>query len=304
MDRREMCDRRPCDSRTLAVIQEIEIDGQLGTVHQDFNAICLDLRELQARRKDLIRARTGLTNRIRAITRRFVDVQVVKGEKDSEGLKHADKLFNEISRMHRGQKNDDDQVPAAVDAYAICLPFFSAREPLDASIKLIEKEMIKCARKLPAYDWVKSVRGFGEKNLACIIGETGDLFLYANPAKVWKRLGLAVIHGERQRKTTDAELAIEMGYSPTRRSAVYLLGESLIKGQGKDENAGPYRRVYDVRKAYELERDPEMKPAHAHARAKRYMEKRVIRDLWRAWRASTELSARGRDARRLSEYLT
>jgi hypothetical protein len=83
----------------------------------------------------------------------------------------------------------------------------------------------------------------------------------------------------------DKELAIEMGYSPTRRSAVWTLGDCLIKGQGKGEDAGEFRRIYDARKAYELERNEKMTKAHAHNRAKRRMEKEAIRRLWKAWRA-------------------
>lgn len=48
--------------------------------------------------------------------------------------------------------------------------------------------------------------------------------------------------------------------------------------------SGPLRLLYDERKAYEAGRVET--PAHAHNRAKRYIEKRLIRDLWRAWRAA------------------
>lgn len=34
-----------------------------------------------------------------------------------------------------------------------------------------------------------------------------------------------------------------------------------------------------------------MKVGHAHNRAKRYMEKRLMRDLWRAWRDDLKMPA-------------
>ena len=64
-----------------------------------------------------------------------------------------------------------------------------------------------------------------------------------------------------------------------RRSAIWTIGDSLIK-----QNEDGYRAVYDERKQYEKARDPEMSKMYAHRRAQRYMEKRLLRDLWRAWR--------------------
>jgi hypothetical protein len=61
---------------------------------------------------------------------------------------------------------------------------------------------------------------------------------------------------------------------------MWNIGDALIKGN----RAGKYRTFYLRRKEYELQRDPEMKPIKAHRRAQRYMEKRLLRDLWRAWR--------------------
>ena len=237
--------------------------------------ICEQLKEAANRRRDHIRARTRLTNQIKAICRRLVDVN---GKDDKEGLKKADELYKLYCKIHKhGLPQEDLHIQ-----YIFVRTFFIARDAIDEGLKPIERMMKGLAEQLPVCDWVKSVRGFGVMNLACVVGETGDLSNYANPGKVWKRMGLAVFNGERQRKTTDKELAIEMGYSPRRRSTSYMLGDCLIKG-----NRGEYRSVYDARKAYEIERNPEMTKAHAHARAQRYMEKRVIRDLWKAWRGQT-----------------
>jgi hypothetical protein len=301
---------------------EEEQGHQCSVNHSSRAELFIELHELGARRKDLIRARTGLTNRIRAITRRLASVN---GKDDKKGLKRADDLYKAMSALRRSKPHDKDgesrETDIAIAALVRCLPFLVARDTLDEFVVDVEREMIKIARQLPVYAWVKTVKGFGEKNLACLVAETGDLSNYANPSKVWKRMGLAVIRGERQRKTTDADLAIEMGYSPERRAIVFVLGDCLIKGQGRDKDAGPYRKAYDE---YKARKTSEMVPVcmgckgtgkvkkkkklvkcsncngtggpapwgccknHRAVAAQRYMEKRVLRDLWRAWRAQPQ----------------
>lgn len=166
----------------------------------------------------------------------------------------------------------------------------------------LKKLLQSLAKELPHHEFVLSVmRGLGEATYAQMIGETGDLTKYANPSKVWKRLGVAVINGERQRKVKDKELAIAMGYSPRRRSLLYIAQENLMKSNGKE---GKYRKVYDKEKARQLiicnkedhiekmkkkSRSGKYSPkAHAHNRAMRYMGKRAIRDLWNLWNGFEE----------------
>lgn len=159
-----------------------------------------------------------------------------------------------------------------------------AREPFD----LIEGEalerMTALAEQLPAWQsFGLGVRGFGAPSLAVIVGEAGDLSIYDNPSKIWKRMGLAVFNGKRQGglpKGAPKEEWIAHGYSRQRRSRMWVIGDTLIKGN----RDGIYRRVYLERKAYEIARDPDIKPIKAHRRAQRYMEKRLLRDLWQAWR--------------------
>jgi hypothetical protein len=153
----------------------------------------------------------------------------------------------------------------------------------------------KLARQLPVWPaFAEGVNGFGDLRLALIIGETGDLSAYATHCRVWKRMGLAVIGGERQRRVTDAEKAIAFGYNAERRSIIWNLGAELLKQQvraikddagkrtGTSTPIGDYGRIYLERKAYEAERVET--PAHAHNRASRYMTKALLRDLWQAWR--------------------
>lgn len=159
-----------------------------------------------------------------------------------------------------------------------------ARKPFEDIEKQALKEMGRLAELLPVWDsFGKNIRGFGPASLAVILGEAGDLSNYATIAKLWKRMGLAVMDGVRQgglNKNASKEDWIVHGYSPMRRSRMWNIGDALIKGN----RDGEYRSAYLARKAYELARDPEMKPIKSHRRAQRYMEKRLLKHLWQAWR--------------------
>lgn len=232
------------------------------------------------------------------------------GLKEAERTKAMDAAAKLIKAIAKGEAHPVAPLVLATDA---------AAAPWAAIERDTEKAMAKMARKLPAYEWVKGVRGFGDLSFARIVAETGDLLAYANPAKVWKRLGLAVLDGKSQRRTRDAEKAVEQGYSPRRRSvswvafhSVYLAqsartesgdhmdseahahlaagaegaGHPVVEAQALA--AGPYRRIYDAKKSEYLARveagEEGWTKLRADRCAKRYAEKRLIRDLWTAWK--------------------
>lgn len=241
------------------------VDG--GDAHKTSVSVVTKLREQHRQRQDLHRAEKSLTLQIRAKCRRLV----------GGDLDQADALYSAMSG--KGEH------PLAETALSASGPFLEARARLLASRKEVERQMVKLARSLPVAGWVESTRGLGLAGVAAIIGECGDLSAYSNPAKLWKRMGLAVMgDGSRQRRVPGLE-AIEHGYAPARRAVVWNVGACMIKA------GGPYREVYETRKAYEVERDPTITKGHAHNRAKRYMEKRIIRDLWRAWRDSAGIAS-------------
>lgn len=160
----------------------------------------------------------------------------------------------------------------------------AAREPFAAIEKAALKEMSALAETLPVWEsFGKRVRGFGPASLAVIVAEAGDLSNYTTVPKLWKRMGVAVVGDVRQgglAKGVGAESWIAHGYSPSRRSLLWNIGDAMIKGN----RDGAYRTAYLARKEYELARDPGMQPIKAHRRAQRYMEKRLLKHLWQAWR--------------------
>lgn len=191
---------------------------------------------------------------------------------------------------------------------AVILASIQGRAHWDAIESAASKEMERLAASLPVWrSFGEGVRGFGARSLAVIIGEAGDLAAYANPGKLWKRMGLAVFDGVRQGgllKTASKEEWIAHGYNRQRRSHMFVIGDVLVK------TTGPYREVYLTRKQYErakaAERGLTVAPAakipakrkaefisdgHIHHRAQRYMEKRLLRDLWKAWRAAVGMTS-------------
>jgi hypothetical protein len=183
----------------------------------------------------------------------------------------------------------------AIQAYGAMLPIITGRAHIEEARLQLESRITKMVKQLPIAEWWLAIPGCGLLGLVGIIGEAGDLGNYPKHGHLWKRLGLAVMpDGTRQRRVT-GDAAIEHGYSPARRSVVWTIGDSLFKSQSaleatdkrKARSVGPYRMIYDVRKEYELARlpaDEKGRAGHAHDRAKRYMEKKLIRQLWKQWR--------------------
>ena len=248
-------------------------------------------------RSDMHRAEKSLTLQIRAIARRLCRGCFCVGENKCVPLKlckpcieQADLLYDEADRMHRALHNPRVKQPTFQHPYLMrydgaVRPFFDARHVLNKQRLESEKLLEQLAAQLPVAKWIETVRGVSLLSLAAVVAEAGDLSReghapwrgYANPAKLWKRMGLALVDGERQRKCADTEKGTAMGYSPLRRSVVWNIGECIIKAGDKH-----YRAIYDTRKVYEATKI-EGPPILIHRRAKRYMEKRFLFDLWRVW---------------------
>lgn len=254
--------------------QEDQIDGgHCGPDHHGRNApvdnrftdplIC-EIVETWRSRQDMVRAQSKLTLQIKSICRRYC-----AGDK-----KEADKLYAAIT------KGADH--PRAASASMATAALFMARHPLEDARKGYEKHLTKLGKQLPIAHMADQIKGIGHLALAKIVAECGDLSAYKSVAAVWKRAGLAVINGERQRRKSDAELALLHGYSPERRSTFWNIADAMLKSQGKDDDAGPYRQYYDAEKARQIENG--CTKAQAHNRAMRHMTKRLLKDLTLEWR--------------------
>jgi hypothetical protein len=250
------------------------------------------ISEWEKQRDDMMRDEGNETRNIKATCRR-IGRSIHPGDDDkavAATKKAADDLYKAIDAGAVGREDRDEEFSIRCR--------LQKRDVAHAGKLHCEGKLRALAKKLSIYSFVQSTRGFGEIGLAQIVGKCGDLSNYSNPAKVWKRMGLGIVDGKRQQCIAgDAALAIRHGYSPRRRSTMFVIGDSLLKCQG------PYREIYLARKAYEVQKaeaagltvkpaaqikkgeaDKCMSQGHIHARAQRYMEKRLLRDLWIAWK--------------------
>lgn len=241
------------------------------------SVICDVIIRLHRQRRSLHKAEKSLTLQMKAICRSLV---FGDGKDGDQVKKESEILFNAM--FGKGEHE------FSTESLSLCSAFIQSRDLIKIKRSEIEKLMAKEAKKLPVYSWVEATRGFAAGSLAAIVGEAGNLSNYANPAKLWKRMGLAVINGERQRLIAGAD-AILQGYNPERRSVMWNIGQSVFKAQSAKINeetgeiireAGEYRLLYDKRKEYESTKVEK----YMHHRAIRYMEKRILLNLWKAWR--------------------
>lgn len=252
--------------------------------------------EFARQRQDQINAKTKLALQAQAILRRYF-------EGDKEKAKEA---------YDAAKGNTEHELYGAISVH------LTAEELFEKQKNAFEKEMIRSVKKLPIYKWAKDIKGLGDNTLSVIIGEcsgyrhdTGEFYSlgdFKSVSAVWKRMGLAVINGERQRRKAGDE-ALLHAYSPTRRAVMWNAGNSLILGFGKfrplfgeviDDNAEytTLQKVFANRARYEAERLPhktgeaikesktgkDSYTAHAANRAKRYTEKRLLRMMFAEWR--------------------
>lgn len=267
------------------------------------------IRELHRRRDLLIRSRGDLERRIQSMCKMVVGF---KNDDDEKGRAAAKAEADELYRAVLDGKVSTAQ---AESVYRLCDVLLDQRTVYTKRIGETEKMAKPYLKQSPGWAFTEATKGFAEVGLLQVIGEAGDLANYANPGRLWKRFGLAPFAGKaasswRREGGMSAEAWAAMGYSPKRRSAVFVLGDSLVKcGAG-----GLYRKVYEERKAYECARfaaegkpvltAAEAKKAKAkvgeytsamvaHRRAQRYMEKRLLRDLWRSWNGKGEQESSG-----------
>jgi hypothetical protein len=230
------------------------------------------IQERYRQRLHLHRAEQRLTLHVKAICRRLT-----KGD-----AQEADHLYRALSgpAAHPLRRVGIGVTKVLVDT----------RDFLKIQRLQLDAELERDVRSLAIWPRVAATPGLGALGWASLIGEAGDLARYETVNKLWKRLGLAVINGSCQRLAKGAS-AEQQGYSPRRRSTVWHIGRNILRVQSARAGsarraagrpAGPFRLGYDARKAYELARGTSK--GHAHNRAKRYMEKKLIRNIWRAWR--------------------
>lgn len=278
--------------------------GQTARAPASVAELCEALQELGVRRRMCIKMQMGVQTRLSHLVGRMLGYSSADGKQETGLAERKAALVSALlkgSRPARDAHLFDDLAADGVMASRALAPIIEHRA-------LIEKEMARLARDLPAYAFVKSVAGFGDKAFAVLIGEAGDLSpgtRYSAPEKLWKRMGLAPYKGKacsswRKRDLTDEEWT-EAGYNRARRAEAHAcIAEPMAKHQleSAEKSGTPFGRpkglygeIYVRRRAHTLITHPDWPKAHARADALRVMTKAMLRDLWRAWR--DEIEARG-----------
>ena len=175
-----------------------------------------------------------------------------------------------------------------------------------------ELQLNRLMRKHPLGPWVKAQRGIGEKQAARLLGIIGDPYINAatgqprTVSQLWAYCGLHTLPARHPGSDTQMSLAggeynvaarrrkgEKANWSDDAKKRAWLIAVSCMKA------GGPYRDVYDTRKAATEGRvhaaecvrcGPAGKPAqigspwsdgHRHADALRITSKAILRDLWR-----------------------
>lgn len=243
---------------------------------------CRQIMELQRIRIAVLKSRQAIDNRLRATV---ATVMGYHAGLDPEARKAAHAKAQElIDAIGDEAPLDSDRARVASRVSGIVKNTGIARAGFQAFLSNLESEMTKLAKSLPVSEWVKSVKGFGQLNLAIIVGECGDLSGYANPAKVWRRMGCAPFNGKmgstwKRKGGLSAEQWTEYGYCQRRRAIAFCLSDCLIKS-----NDGEYRKRYDDVKAAKLAlADEAWTKLRCHLHASLLTAKRAMRDLWKEW---------------------
>lgn len=203
----------------------------------DVATVCAELRVLQRQRVMVLGSRNMQSNRLLALVAGTLGYSPALPDKDRR------KKFAEAAALVAAVEGGKSDSPLK-DVILTTMLSVGAFDRMCASF---EKAMEKWVAKLPVAAWAAPNtprRGFGLLSLAKVVGEAGDLAGYANPAKLWRRMGCApwefkgetlmgATWGARKKsksltKLTDQEW-VAYGYSPRRRSVAYLIGANLVR---------------------------------------------------------------------------
>lgn len=277
------------------------------------------LRELQSIRKHCIKSQSRIDRSMESLIASALGYRPDLPTKDGKAIfRQAATIRLSVEKGGEGYHQRETQNQHALSAILHLIPVSAASRDLwDKRRAEVERDMEKLAQELPAWaSFAKGVRGLGPKGFGIICAEASiPIGEYRTISGLWKRLGLAVISGERQQRKRGAA-AIEHGYSPRRRSEVWAVcSDSLFRAQwrgDKDEDGadptktgkpvaepahaiGPYGEAYARRRAHTAPRvemtadldvaDPaKWTKGRCHNDGRRIMTKALMADLWVAWR--------------------
>jgi len=264
--------------------------GEPGLVNEMASAsICRSIQELQRQRVSALKSRITIDNQLAATVATSLGYHAGMEEKERKAQRaKAVAIIKQVDEAI--EAGDDSHLEGVISGVASLIALTKdSRDGFDTFVKGLEKEMVKLAKTLPIAAWVNGpeLRGFGILSLAIIVGEAGDLANYPHHMHLWKRLGCAPFKGKmpstwkRTKNGLTAEEWTVLGYSPRRRSISFLVGENIVK-----QNHSQYRQKYDEVKASKAGME-DWPLIRAHRHGMLLATKMLLKDLWRAWRATS-----------------
>lgn len=170
-----------------------------------------------------------------------------------------------------------------------------------------ERAMEGLARQLPVAAWVEhpDQAGFGFGSLAKIVGTAGDLCNFPNPGKLLKFFSLLPYTSNGVTRLGSAWRRFgglsalewtEFGYSPRRRSMMYVISTCMVKlGSARPEKVlksgkvtpargvSPYRAYLDESREQFKARHPDATKMRTLRHAQTKMACRLLVNLWAEW---------------------
>jgi len=218
--------------------------------HEDsLRAIVAELVELQKIRRFAIKGQQWCNRRSEALIASHLGYNPSAGDEQSRKalFKRAASIRISIERTKAAPVNVGLDSTFYSAGYAeMILASARSRETWDEVRDKAEGALQRSAKDLPVYPWAKTVRGFGERGLAIITAEAAGfdevppgsgvlrrrlIGEYRQIRNLYRRMGLGVIDGQRQRKMKSKEAADKQRYKPDRRAECWTLAESLLKAQ-------------------------------------------------------------------------
>lgn len=248
---------------------------------ETLNDPCNEIRELHRLRMCNVKSRIMVANRL------TLSVATADGYRASMDKQERERRIKAAQQVisQCGANGSTHPMARLIDGGKAAIFAF------DSAATVYERSAVDIVKELPIYAWTQmpAQRGCGPLTIANVVGEAGNLCCYANPGKLWKRMGCAPFeHDGRMRMPSSwrgdksgfsKEDWTTLGYNPHRRSIAYLIGEAMVKLN----KTGPYRTRYDEAKRAAAENHPDWKPLHLHRHAMLLSTKLFLKYLWIEW---------------------
>lgn len=249
------------------------------TVQQSFDALCMTVRRRNTFVKDRVRYMNSLSSRIRvALADHEYHRLRAEGKDHVEACGLSVKWTKEnkevISELYKSliaplMNLTEDGVDKAIErneAKNLWKDYPAEKAHIDKTMVHLrpaittctqeiaseEKRLKQIVKTLPIWnEWAVGIMGVGEVSFGNLLGEINAIpSSFDDPAKIRKRLGLAVFDGHCQGKKNGIRISGDdckkQMCSPSAFTAARMLVDSILMKKAAN---GPYCQAYDIKKA-------------------------------------------------------